>query len=538
MELDSSCFDFTAPPPPFADLAASNRPATELEAAMMNAFLDECDDKVDGIESAMEELRQKHTRMLEQVATYRKVMSAVRRLPGDVLGEVAALLVDDAGAILPPWTLSAVCASWRFALTRYPSLWATIKPGNLEKVELQLERTGGASLGVWVRHDTAENLRAFLEMLLPHCRRWRLLCIGGVHQYIDKDTMQLLEAAKGKLDQLVDLRLFYLELHPRIADLFLVAPALREVHVFGFWGTLLQVPWRQINHFSLHGMSPRSSDPLSLLRSMPYLAECVLGIWWSTIPVDSQPLHLAHLRVLHVLEDNLLKYLTAPSLETLVTHDPGTITNLEFLKRSSCRITTLILGFAWQARVTPVISMLKLCPELTYLLLYRSEDAAGIRDDDDGDCQLLFDALCIPSESTDSTEIICPHLTHFLFALGRFRIQEMHAAGLNLADGEFDGDDCDSTWTQIPPEGARKDLADAFTEMLRSRWSPFRRDGVDRLQFVRVGSQDKMLHFPTEWSNGAQLAVGLDAKVVLHRSIEQIFRDWRGCPLDWPRLGQ
>ncbi|KAJ7073114.1 hypothetical protein C8F01DRAFT_1106182, partial [Mycena amicta] len=338
MELDSSCFDLTAPPTPFADLAASI-------AGMMNAFLDECDDKVDDIDSAMEVLRQKHARTLEQVATYRKVMSAVRRLPGDVLSEVASLLVDDAGAILPPWTLSAVCASWRFALTRYPSLWASMKPGNPETVKLQLERTGGASLGVWVRHDTAENLRAFLELLLPHCRRWRLRCIGGVHQYIDKDAMQLLEAAKGKLDQLVDLRLFYLELHPRIADLFLVAPALRAVHLFEFLGTSLQVPWRQITHFSVDEMDSRSADPLSPLRSMPSLAQCMLGSWWSLIPIDSQPMHLAHLRVLH--------YLTTPSLETLVIRDPGPIAELEFLKRSSCRITTLIVEFTGEAHIAP-----------------------------------------------------------------------------------------------------------------------------------------------------------------------------------------
>ncbi|KAJ7073112.1 hypothetical protein C8F01DRAFT_1106178 [Mycena amicta] len=537
MELDSSCFDFTAPPTPFADhLAASNRAPTELEAAMMNAFLDECDDKVDGLESAMEELRQKHTRMLEQVATYRKVMSAVRRLPGDVLGEVASLLVDDAGAILPPWTLSAVCASWRFALTRYPSLWATMKPGNPEKVQLQVERTGGASLRVWVQHDTAENLRAFLELLLPHCRRWGLLCIGDLHHDIDQDGLGLLEAAKGKLDRLVDLRLFYPRLHPPIPDLFLVAPALRKFHLFGFWGTSLQFPWRQITHFSVDEMNVQSSDLVSLLRSMPYLAQCVLGMWWRSIPVDSQPLHLAHLRVLHVLNGGLFPYLTTPSLETLVIRDPGPIAELEFLKRSSCRITTLIVDFTGEARMTQVISILKLCPELTHLLLYRSEEAAGLHDDKDNEeCELLFNTLCIPSDLTDSTEIICPHLTHFLFAMDTdetFRKLE------NLVDNSFIFylDDCESTRAKIPPEGPREDLADAFSKMLDSRWLPRRRarGRFDPLQFVRVGRQDKMLHLATE---RASRALHLDAKVILHRSIERILCDLRGCPLDWPLLG-
>ncbi|KAJ7073059.1 hypothetical protein C8F01DRAFT_1225817 [Mycena amicta] len=255
---------------------------------MMNAFLDECNKKVNVIESVMEELRQKHTRMLEQVASYGKVVSAVRRLPGDVLGEIASALVDDAGAILPPWKTSAVCASWRFALIRYPWLWATIKPGNLEKVKLQLERTGNAPLRVWVTHD--EDLHVYLELLLPHCRRWRLLCVGEIRGWgINKEALHLLEAARGKLDWLVDLRLVHCDLPPRLEKLFLVTPALRTMHLFGFWGTSLQVPCSQITRFSVDQMNPQTSDPLRLLRSMPSLAQCVLGTFWSSIPVHSQP---------------------------------------------------------------------------------------------------------------------------------------------------------------------------------------------------------------------------------------------------------
>ncbi|KAJ7073060.1 hypothetical protein C8F01DRAFT_1076860 [Mycena amicta] len=209
---------------------------------------------------------------------------------------------------------------------------------------------------------------------------------------------------------------------------------------------------------------------------------------WSQLPSAAQlpptAAHSSRMSKNKIQLRRLEPYLTAPSLKTLVIRDLGENAAVDFLKRSSCRITTLIVEFTCEARMTPVISILKLCPELTYLLLYRSEAAAGQHDDDNGNCQPLFDAL-----------------------------------RLNVRDDQFDFDvdDCESISAKLPPKGPRED-ADAFSKMLRSRGSPFRRDGVDRLQFMRVGRQDKMLHWPIEWASRSGFWVDLDAKVIPHRT--------------------
>ncbi|KAJ7592008.1 hypothetical protein C8J56DRAFT_1024267 [Mycena floridula] len=117
-----------------------------LHASRENVLLSEVEiletkAKINVERSAIELLKQRIRELEREVEVrewnlqhYRSIVSPVRRIPNEILGDMFQLVVDDAvskrscalfNQAVPPWPLAVVCAHWRQVVSSSMSLWAT-----------------------------------------------------------------------------------------------------------------------------------------------------------------------------------------------------------------------------------------------------------------------------------------------------------------------------------------------------------------------------------------------------------------------------
>ncbi|KAJ7369026.1 hypothetical protein DFH08DRAFT_832988, partial [Mycena albidolilacea] len=368
-------------PPEVSALLTNNDVPLESQIPLIRDIISDGQTEFDELEAILAQLIPRRNEVVERVRQHRAVLSAVRRVPPELIGDIFALTLSDnddaAGATAnkPPWYLGHICRSWRHAALSYPRLWSYIAVPSflafkdsplLSGIQAQLFRSASGPLDIrWlsVQSDVNSDL---LDLVLPHSNRWPY-----------SSVINCLSPVNGRLDQLEQLKALFSN-SPRIA-----------------------IQWGQITHYKGTYTRERQSD---ILRTAPNLLECVLG--FSGTDFD-QPSHISiitvpHLRCLCLMEPNFLSNLTTPLLEDLgVSYVYSAARVLPpFLHRSSCALKRLSLLCC--TIDSAVISVLQELPSLRYL---RLEYAEGV----DEACWID------PMFMSGTPSGICPNLTSFVF---------------------------------------------------------------------------------------------------------------------------
>ncbi|KAJ7617770.1 hypothetical protein FB45DRAFT_214534 [Roridomyces roridus] len=341
---------------PFVHLLESNDPPDEGEAALIRGFLDENRERMDEIR-AMPHTAPELDELERSLEAHIALLSPIRRVPGELLSEIFTHLsykrkVGSRRIDAPPWLVGNVCRSWRNAALSTSILWRFIKiyePQSpalhkiypLSMIETQLERSGNATLEIWIHvrfRGSADHHKALLHALLQHSPRWSVFhlhlrgsvpvapALSGMHNRIPR----LREFVLSLPDMQSSERHRYLSEAPALRKLLITDKSLREYSLY-----IPSVPWHQITHYRATCTAQQHFD---VLLAAPHLVKCGLGFVWVNAPVEY---HTGRHAVLPRLRRLKLDVVSEPRFLTHVTAGP-TLENLtpyvavpSFLRRSS-----------------------------------------------------------------------------------------------------------------------------------------------------------------------------------------------------------
>ncbi|KAK6975110.1 hypothetical protein R3P38DRAFT_560359 [Favolaschia claudopus] len=160
--------------------------------------------RVHALRDEIEELRRLTAQRLQEledtensVDGYTKTLSAIRRLPAEILCEIfvwvlrLTRLLGGKSSQHPPWKLGHICRRWRAVAVDYPSLWSTItvyfptstlkaQPASSQAIATQLSRTRETPFDVALDCDNADcitdpDVGKSITMICSHSHRWRSL---------------------------------------------------------------------------------------------------------------------------------------------------------------------------------------------------------------------------------------------------------------------------------------------------------------------------------------------------------------------------
>ncbi|KAJ6460068.1 hypothetical protein C8R47DRAFT_129784 [Mycena vitilis] len=324
----------------------------------------------------------RRTQLVQSIRQHRATLSAVRRVPPELLCEVFALTVSSNEALpKPPWYLAHVCQTWRCTALAYPPLWTSISIPNSStgvldndaaalSVETLLLRSAGAPLKVyWTAQKGTDIEDRCAAAVVSHCHRWNAL-----HLRIPCPTAKLawLQPASGCLITLRTLQVAH-DFPIEFPVLFSFdSRTLRDVLLSHYGGspvilTAPTIPWQQITHY--RGAYPVDRQRQILLAMAPKLRQCAVS--FTTHPTqNATPITVPRLRRLEIDDPTALDHFTAPVLEELLSLSsswPSVLAFCVFIRRSSCSLKKLILR---DCALSPnwIVAIREL-PHLTYLLV-------------------------------------------------------------------------------------------------------------------------------------------------------------------------
>ncbi|KAL0581241.1 hypothetical protein V5O48_000829 [Marasmius crinis-equi] len=300
------------PPSPVAEsLANSNNPPLRSfqffsdNLAQTQARLGLVTDRIAKMEDSLRLLHEERDRLDGFVATYKRILHPIRRLPEDVLREIFRASTDDGSGAMEltpkqkgmklvkdslsptntPWTLGQISHRWREAAVSYPSLWSSIaitfpssetpKPflsAMGAQLSRQLRRSGTSMLTIalYSTHLLEED-NPFLMTVSSHSDRWAVLrvvfppenlhilggFIRGAIPNLRKLHLRRPDSTSFNLAELKGINAF--EVAPRLFD-FTVSAQAGLAH--------LPIPWSQITSLRT---SLQSTAKYSYLRNVPNL---------------------------------------------------------------------------------------------------------------------------------------------------------------------------------------------------------------------------------------------------------------------------
>ncbi|KAJ3507139.1 hypothetical protein NLJ89_g6474 [Agrocybe chaxingu] len=199
------------PPPHIEDKLFTNHIPTAAEigdikqyVSRINEKLSDYDSQIANLEATLLDLQKKRNDLQQVGQAHEALISPVRRLPTEILQTIFEwCLPTNRNAVMhaseAPVLLGRVCAEWRRISLSTPQLWASlhIVPPNVnfakpvsstsrfqrkrELIEMWLSRSGDCPLNisfVWFASDSDDEVKlcgSLLEVLVPMCRRWKVL---------------------------------------------------------------------------------------------------------------------------------------------------------------------------------------------------------------------------------------------------------------------------------------------------------------------------------------------------------------------------
>lgn len=217
-----------------------------------------------------------------------------------------------------------------------------------------------------------------LDLVLPHCSRWRTLCFD-IDFPFSTYALNWLQPLKGRLSRLEQLKVVggaYTETPDVLSAPNLTAAILTGRHL-GTSPLSIVTPWGQMTHYRGTYTPMRR---LEILRAAPNLRECVLGFdkYKNYRPLQTPLIILPHLRRFCIYEPTFLVHLAAPSLEELLMSMP----------------------------YQPFTDLLPFIHRSSGILKKKTRDVG-----DEQDQVTFFDAMAISGAASD----LCPNITSIVY---------------------------------------------------------------------------------------------------------------------------
>jgi len=178
---------------PFPELAKSNLPPNELEISSINKLIQETESELGLISDALGSLKkleialnQRREDRLAYEATHKTMLSAIRRLPTEILADIFTICIEKDSRFIdvatPPWTLAHTCQRWRLICRSTPSLWVGIpalsldrgtSPGYLNLLRIMLELSNPMHFSFEIDSLLAEPSPSHptMQVVAPHLHR-------------------------------------------------------------------------------------------------------------------------------------------------------------------------------------------------------------------------------------------------------------------------------------------------------------------------------------------------------------------------------
>lgn len=349
--------------------------------------------EISRLEAIMDNLRSKRDALIQFQRDHVPLLSCVRRLPPEILGEIFTwcLMLDDSFefCICTRRYLSQVSQYWRQATFATPEIWALMhiypslrnQSNEAEMVHSWLSRSGQCPLSINIAVMDGEEpvgtyAHSIVETIMPYSKRWKSLNIR-----ITPEMLEYLAVLQPSMPYLrfLDINSLSFSLPSMTITTFTNAPQLRNVTLgFSISPSIIHINWAQIMEYSSQNCT--IDECLQVFDLARLLESCSLYVRESVASFPVTPVTLMHLKTLSIewcnhLLDPLFDHLTLPALKRLEFNNIGG-EDISFhlivalLARSLSPLQVLDLSFI-AIDESDTISMLELTPQLIELHLDR-----------------------------------------------------------------------------------------------------------------------------------------------------------------------
>ncbi|KAJ7595515.1 hypothetical protein C8J56DRAFT_384868 [Mycena floridula] len=355
-------------------LLETNDPPLQSEEASLQRIIQEADfdkeissldDTASRLENLLRAVKLRRTELRASALAAKGVVSAIRRVPREIIIRIVLYALEDGDALVQPttldvtkgpWIYSQVCRLWREEILGYRSIWSNLEirqkeddagcknwPAVLENVfsRAALHR-GNLRFQLHLRNDSGL-AKDLIQSIISKSWRWEEATL-----IIPRALLGRLKRLKGRIPVLQSMRLGHTsssELDSKcIAKSFEDALALRRLSLEDFRDIqTLAIPWDQLTDFDA---GTRSRFPVHLLAKLSSLTSLTVTNYFTLgTPIV---IALPHLRTLNLSSLNhqfviaeLLASLTLPALEELGTTGLAFQDLVPLLRRSKCHIKRL-----------------------------------------------------------------------------------------------------------------------------------------------------------------------------------------------------
>ncbi|KAJ8088714.1 hypothetical protein AAF712_007343 [Marasmius tenuissimus] len=381
----SKCND---PPSPL------NRATLRREFEGLSGAIISLSTTINQLQASIDDLKSRRRELDVLVTAYKSVLNPCRQLPNEVLAEIFVLCTSGRDTNIPkranappennsypstldtkqpPWVLGQVCARWRNLALSLPKLWSTIDlswsskltrdchaPFIDRRLVQTLQRAGNSPLSVSLRQKSCRDTT--LSILCSRAFQWKeaKICIPA-------DRLRILVPYNGMFSALSTL-----DLHlegwdsaggqgdvPDGVSVFHTASNLRALTLTSDSPMparcVLQFPLHQLTTLKLMPRDPFDARPAyenlqTILPSLVNIEVCSFASFDFVLNPTKPRLTLSRLNCLEMVSkssaiDAFLDSVTAPSLRILEMSPRLSPVFVQFLKRSSCLIEDLVLGY-------------------------------------------------------------------------------------------------------------------------------------------------------------------------------------------------
>ncbi|KAJ7649063.1 hypothetical protein DFH06DRAFT_1332085 [Mycena polygramma] len=408
----SFAFPVRSPPASLAHLIESNVAPSSIESQLTRAYIGELESQIASLGGANGPSRRRRAELRQAVKSYKAVVSPIRRVPPEILGEIFSYLVPSHFSEISqieqivvdhaPWSITRVCSHWSAVALETPALWSTVllklkylgEQGAVSLIELWLRRSRNMPLNVTIvcQGDPKRQSHAALDAAMSASNRWQEAYISIIPPLVYQ-----LHSIRGRLSSLktLDISVDLGEAHLAIDEdeafwsILADAPQLTSLithcwDLVGFLRPPFTVAWHRLTRLSTTFSS--NTEALSTLRELSDIVECKFAFRITEVlPSDSTTtIHLPHLEFLALqveVDDDtpppmtrqqhfsLLDFLVTPSLRELNTVDAADEESVVGLvTRSGCATSLECLRFSSQLiDQAAILRLLRRVPGLTFL---------------------------------------------------------------------------------------------------------------------------------------------------------------------------